>query len=595
MAKQNKNTVRDLYTSAFNAAHSFDGSESADQAFYKPLILLDEFISAQNVDRDEAAEKKVAHLTFPEGLPENMPETIDGFLDIASKFYDHLKNNTSDVDIYGMIENAGGLIKESDHIFVKTDEGHLQYKKSDNPESYQVKTEPRLAMIIEHLRNDGVNGQPIYMDDLVVTRGQVSNDMMREHPYNIVQIPRLDMEISVCDEIGQTTFIKKGVSETKFWGGTLTKNQLKSRDDINHVDRHNDKQWWNDISKFLSNEAQPTGRKVNVKRWSPPLDRESVKATLLAHYRAEGDVLTSHMSVGEKGTGAAYVLSHGYYADGALTVGALDHRLNRQLGTSISDLYEELASEHEALIYRNPSKIKQLTLGQAKATLLAHFHGTGKPLLTKDREGENGKPGSYVLKHGPNANGITTAGAFDLRARDHLGISIADINEELSNENSDFIYKNKRNLEKLNRDKVINMLLLHHILKDDPLVPSARASDDGKPGSYIMEHGSYADGELTAGAFRIRVKDQLSTTLPKLYDEITLDLGMNGKTASERKAELKGFLHNVKEDIFAEFSGDSTQATVYIESLNLEDYVKECELEYFQKNDLSQVVLEPSS
>lgn len=585
MTRQKKNTVRGFYTSAFNAAHSFDGSERADQAFYKPLILLDEFISAQNVDRDEASEKQVAHFAFPEGLPANMPETIDGFLDIASKFYDHLRNNTSDVDIYGMIENAGGIIKESDQVFVKTDEGHIQYKKSDHPESYRVETEPRLAMIIDHLRNDGVNGQPIYMDDIVVTRGSVSNDMMRDHPYNIVQIPRIDMEIAVCDQIGQTTFIKKGVSETKFWGGNLTKNQLKSRGDINHVDRHNDEQWWNDISKYLSDEAQPTKMKVNVKRWSPPLDRESVKATLLAHYRAEGDVLTRHMR--------EYILKHGEYADGVLTIGALDHRLNRQFDTSVSDLYEELAFENEDLIYRNPSKIKQITLEQAKATLLAHFHGTGKPLLTKDREGEKGKPGSYVLRHGPDANGITTAGAFDLRARDHLGISIADINEELANENPDFIYKNKRNLEKLDRNKVKQTMLLHHILKGVPLVPSARASDEEKPGSYIMEHGHYADGELTAGAFRIRVKDHLFITLPKLYDEITLDLGMNGKTSSQRKAELKGFLQNVKEGVFAEFNGDSTQATAYIESLTLNDYVIECELNYSQKNDLSQTILEP--
>src|SRR5690606_21285793 len=101
-------------------------------------------------------------------------------------------------------------IKDSEKVFVQTDKGSLNDPLALKRNEYQIRTEPRLAALITHLRNNGINGQSIYIDDLVITKGAVHKDMMRQHPYAIVQIPRLDAEIAVCDQIGETTFVKRG-------------------------------------------------------------------------------------------------------------------------------------------------------------------------------------------------------------------------------------------------------------------------------------------------------------------------------------------------------------------------------------------------
>lgn len=152
---------------SFEAASNFDGSEASEVNLYHPLTLFEEFVRAHNDNSlSEQLELSVSHNAFP-NHPINMPETVDGFLDIATEFYDRLKDISPEFDVFEMIQNAGGIVTESDKVFVQTDDGHLQSKTKENTQFYEVKTEPRLAKLIEHLRNDGVNGQSIYMDDLV--------------------------------------------------------------------------------------------------------------------------------------------------------------------------------------------------------------------------------------------------------------------------------------------------------------------------------------------------------------------------------------------------------------------------------------------
>ena len=150
-SKDGKGQVKQWLLDASQAAEHFDGSETSEDKLFEPLSLFDDFVRAHDDDSmGSEREQKVAEVAFPDH-PINMPLTVDGFLDVASEFYDRLKDagtSQDTPDVWATLENAGAVIKQSDQVFVKTDEGLLQEGQSDNPTAYEVKTEPRLAMLI---------------------------------------------------------------------------------------------------------------------------------------------------------------------------------------------------------------------------------------------------------------------------------------------------------------------------------------------------------------------------------------------------------------------------------------------------------------
>ena len=447
-SKSEKTQIKQWLLDAFQAASDFDGSEPSEAKLYDPLDLFDDFCRVNNDGKQSnKMEAKVAKVAFSEH-PIDMPENIDGFLDIVSGFYERLSSKTTDnPDIWDMIKNGGAVVHDSDSVFVKTGSGSLQEGKSPTPNSYEVRTEPRLAMLIAHLRNDGVNGTPIYMDDLAITKGKVSKDMMREHPYNIVQIPRIDMEIAICEQIGETTFVKQGCIDEDFWD-YLKKDELKARADVLDVTRHNDAQWWGEISSFLEGNAKPEAKKVNVKSWvkkKPNLDRELIKESLLAHYNATGKALESR-AWAKGGKVGSYVLEYGYYA--GITVRALESALvkdgSRGLEgkSSIAQLNEELAQEG-LIEYININNQDDLDIELIKESLLAHYRATGVWLTTDDIV-EGGKRGSYVLEHGPYAgitlstleNALAKDGSRGLEGKSSIAILTKELKAELAREKS---------------------------------------------------------------------------------------------------------------------------------------------------------------
>ncbi|PCJ01922.1 MAG: hypothetical protein COB14_03125, partial [Alphaproteobacteria bacterium] len=429
-----KQDIRTWLTQAFVAAAAFDGSEQADNDFYQPLEMFDDFVRTHAFKGGEShLESAVASAAFPEGYPVNMPYNVDEFLDSILPFYQRLVE--AKVDLQRMLEEGGADVRESTRNFVNTDEGHMHAATSDKSRSYEVKTQLRLASLIAHLRNDGVmiggENQPIYMDDLRITFGKVDPDMMREYPYNIVQIPRLNMEIAVCEQASETTFVKRGTVDDVFWD-VMSKNDLKARADVWDVPRHNDTQWWNDITRKLSGNAVPSLKKVNVIRWVPSVALDLAKETLLAHYQATGQALSSCAKNGKDEKIGSYILEHGSYADGVLMARGFNERLKR-VDTSIAQLNEELANKHEGFDYTNFLNVPLVDLDLAKETLLTHYQATGQALSSCAK---NGKGGNYILEHGFYANGVLTSGAFNERLT-RVDTSIVQLNEELAQKYDD--------------------------------------------------------------------------------------------------------------------------------------------------------------
>jgi hypothetical protein len=502
-SKEGKRQVKRWLLDASQAAEQFDGSESSEEKLFEPLSLFDDFVRAHDDDSmGSEREQKIAKVSFPDH-PINMPLTVDGFLDVAAEFYDRLRKadtTQGNSDVWAMLENAGAIVKQSDQVFVKTDEGQIQESQSDNSISYEVRTEPRLAMLITHLRNDGVNGQSVYMDDLVITQGKVDTDMMREHPYNIVQIPRLDVEVAVCDQINETTFVKKGTVGLEFWDH-LSKDQLKSRDDVAHVDRHNDEQWWSGISEFLSGNVDPTVKKINVNSWSarkPKLDIELIKQSLLAHRLETGEWL-SNSKKKDGGKIGSYILQYGVYKD-QLTVSAIETALGKAgrgvlSKTSIAQLNQEISLEND-LDYQHRLRPDDLCIDKIKESLLVHRLKTGE-WLSNSKKSEGGKQGSFVLLHGQYKGQLTVSTLEGTLVSARRGVrkktSIAQLNQEISLENN-LDYQNFMNQDDLCIDKIKNSLLAHRLKTGEWLLRS-KEDENGVKGNFTLQYGDYAHVE----------------------------------------------------------------------------------------------------
>lgn len=534
-SKEEKAKIRQWLSDSFQAVKSLDGSEVSEEKVYQPLSLFDAFVRSKTNDTPTTDdEQKFVQAAFPTH-PEGMPETVDGFLDAIYDFYTAFKKASNSKDIWNTLQNSGAIVKDTDQVFVKTDQGQLQEAKTDNSNSYKVRTEPRLAMLISHLRNDGVNGQPIYMDDLVITKGKTDPDMMREHPYNIVQIPRLNMEIAVCDQIGETTFVKRGTVGPEFWDH-MSKDQLKARDDVLNVDKHNEDHWWKQISDFLSGNAQQTDKKVNVQSWSnkkPNLDMDLIDQSLLAHRLATGNWLTGHEK-GEDGKRGNYVLEHGPYAD--LKISEINNALRRGSRSltekSSFPRRNKIISDTYQLDYKNRLDQNDLDMDLIDQTIFAHFEATGD-WLTGHEKGENGKQGSYVLEHGPY-KGLMTVGSLNTalrvdNARGLPGESSFAKRKAVISEIHDLDYSNHLDRDSLDMDMVDETLLAHFqatgrfLLETDP-------DEQGKKGKYVLEHGPYAnqftakslDNTLRKG-FRGLEKSSISKRNSIIADKLGLD------------------------------------------------------------------------
>ncbi len=405
ISKEEKSQIKEWLNKSFVAANKFDGSESSEERFYGDLALFDNFVRAHNNGESSAKlEQDVTNMAFPDH-PMDMPETVDGFLDIVLGFYDNLKNVDQSVDISEILEKSGAVVRHSDKVFVQTDGGSLRKAESDN-NNYEFKTQPRLVMLLEHLRNNGV-----YMDDLSVIFGKPDPKMIRKLPYNIVQIPKHDAEIAVCDQVGEKTFVKKGAIGEMLWS-YLKKSELNAREDITPVKFNNEDSWKAGISAVLFSDDSPSPKKVNVNRWvgkATKLDIKLIKDSLLEHRLATGEWLKNYAKEGDDGTKGSYILRHGVIADGKLSATSLNGCLllcNRGIvkKTSIAQLNEEVSDEH-GFDYKNKARLSHLDINDIKSSLLVHYYATEEALSSSKKEDENGIKGSYILCHGALADG----------------------------------------------------------------------------------------------------------------------------------------------------------------------------------------------
>jgi hypothetical protein len=174
-----------------------------------------------------------------------------------------------------------------------------------------------------------------------------------------------------------------------------------------------------------------------------PLDAEdmtvgAVKETLLAHYRATGRWLTGIENDGKEGKQGSYGLEHGPYM--GMTAKAFTSRINSGThglpeGLTLRRLNEEVRLAHNLpLANMRPLDAEEMTVGGVKETLQAHYHATGRWLTGDEKDGEDGKRGSYGLEHGPYKGMTVAAFKASINNGSHClpeGLTLRGVNEEV--------------------------------------------------------------------------------------------------------------------------------------------------------------------
>jgi hypothetical protein len=250
----------------------YDGSEDRYRGLMDSLISLEQWMlntfgnGAANLRRlpDETERAITAHYS-----PDQDGHSIGDMLDIARDHFSRLmegKNSPEEV------------IRELPILRVQLERTLLPPGEQPGPQTGSgeglrpPEFAPRLQLLIEFLQQHG-----IFTDDLVVVTGINAPTMMRAESYALVEIPRIEKEVLVCNQVGEATFAAEKMLGRDLYSRS-TKEELIGYPGIHRIVFRDQGQWEADLETVLFSEGNNIGRKINVR------DREEVRRVIIEKY-----------------------------------------------------------------------------------------------------------------------------------------------------------------------------------------------------------------------------------------------------------------------------------------------------------------------
>ncbi len=214
--KEFASSYREQVLRALWIAQTYDGSETKYQELTGTLIALEKWLKDS---LGVTSSKRISHRDERRLSSEIFNGTqriaIDDILSFSGKRLSHILQgksldsfddllrslNITSVALPGIILPPGS----------KTPPEHSLESRS---EIVDTKSSHRFSQFISLLQKHG-----IFTDDILVCHGEITNTMMRPSSYYIVEIPRLDKQVLICNEANEATFVIQG---------TLARNELMS-------------------------------------------------------------------------------------------------------------------------------------------------------------------------------------------------------------------------------------------------------------------------------------------------------------------------------------------------------------------------------
>ena len=272
---------RALAVLAIKAARNFSGTESSSDLLLYQLIWLEKWIQ-QNTST--AANVPQVSLDQVEGRSvgsKNQIPDIDSILDLAmSRFSKSLrldgKNNGADKTTSSADDSIEFDPKEhqldamlsrltvchqkvSAVILPPSASAGILASSSDEPEKVEpARYQPRLQYLIEAFLQSG-----IYLDDLIITTGELGPNQMRKLSYALVEIPKIGVEILVCNQKDEATFVSTRPLGIDFYTANTKADLEKHTDIISRIVFNNKSDWLDQILSIVS--TREIKEKVDVK------------------------------------------------------------------------------------------------------------------------------------------------------------------------------------------------------------------------------------------------------------------------------------------------------------------------------------------
>ena len=381
MSETSRPADRLLLSEAMRAARYYDGREQAFDRLISSVGSFERYAQRANAaaSRDEAEAQASRELRRT-----GRPLTVDGLLDVAIKTFQR-----------SMASGTAKLpVQESELCFLPT-QGRVSLPRGHGGSFEGPRLDARAARLVQDLNRSGV-----FTDDLIIHKGRTQPGAMRQEAYTLIQMPRHDREVLVCDQVGNATFIGKGLRGPIFWS-TYGKQHLSQFPDIARV----------------VNREQDNAEVIDLVLRDNPLRQKAAVSRVIAQPLTENLILTHALRHAEANAGKLPTvdskdidgLSGQTWVAWQIALRTRSRGLTREGVKGLSDLFNLYNLKNGNS--ENPEVVSQA---------MRNLHETGTHGLTADESGNRGKLTedlilTHALRHAEvNAGKLPTQNSKDI-------------------------------------------------------------------------------------------------------------------------------------------------------------------------------------
>jgi hypothetical protein len=273
--EENQRVYRAKMVELLQLARKYDGTEENYVRTMRKLIGFEKWL-VEAFGKNEGKEEKFMRLSdqIEKDLARTMEvkseRTIADIMDLMSKRASQvIFNNSAKIDEQPSLEKLKIVKVELNGVLLPADEFTIEDGKGGGIKQKEIRFEQRLEKLLNLLNHNG-----IFLDDLIICSGKLTPNQRRQESYYLVEIPRLNKEVLVCQQVEEATFVINGIFSRETFM-TLSKKQLQETysDKVTRVVFHNERQWEKELLEVLLNKE--VGKKIDVK------SQESLKEAVL--------------------------------------------------------------------------------------------------------------------------------------------------------------------------------------------------------------------------------------------------------------------------------------------------------------------------
>ncbi len=260
-----------LAQTALAAAASYRGTQRDYKALMKPLLQIEETLQAHAPDGRTSDTLERQFFEAATGTP----YTLNGLLEKAAQARNDALSRMFDTSVHH--HGIDGLVTISRPQILIPPEKPGPKTGSGNGGFEDTRFEPRLQKLLSFLSD-----QEIGLDQLVIYEGIVDPASMRKHSYYVVDILPRGVQVGVCNQVGNATFVAQKPLSILEWAA-YGKEELQEKFGVKRVEHHNDAQWcaaiWDHIVTSNAPRLDDEGvraAQAKARQESPPLTKDII-------------------------------------------------------------------------------------------------------------------------------------------------------------------------------------------------------------------------------------------------------------------------------------------------------------------------------